>query len=91
MKFLKKKVLRPFRHVYTDDDYKWIGRRKNYEVILRRFTENSITKYYFIININNSDDNCLIYHSKEENASSLNVMGLKNMALPILGIIYENS
>jgi hypothetical protein len=24
-------------------------------------------------------------------ASSLNVMGLKNMALPILGIIYENS
>jgi len=67
MKFLKKKVLRPF-HVYTDDDYKWIE-KENYEDP-RRFNEKSITKYYLIININNRDDNCLIYNSKEDNVSA---------------------
>lgn len=63
MKLHKKKLNRPFRHVYTEDDYKWIGKRKNYSVILRRKTEGN-TLFWFIIK-DTLEDGEVIYNSSD--------------------------
>lgn len=66
MRLLKKKIFRPLKHIYTEDDYKWVGKRKNYTVTIRRKTEIS-TLYWFIISDTSDKVDVVIYNSKDEN------------------------
>jgi hypothetical protein len=68
MKLNKKQLFRGTGHVYTDDDYKWYGRKRNYLVTLRRKTD-EITEFWFYISDTDRDSSKEVLFNSSDNGT----------------------